>query len=100
MGGCGGLLTCGYNGGATVLPPTATAADTVPTTHVQSVACREEEAQDEGDSVTKLHGDMSDAVNILVHAQYAPEEAGQATVRCGDEEVERPRWVGLGGCGR
>jgi hypothetical protein len=31
-----------------------------------------EEHDKEGDSVTKLHQDMSSAVNILVHAQPDP----------------------------
>jgi hypothetical protein len=51
----------------------------------------------EGDSVTKLHLDMTDAVNICLHAQYAPGE--QVVVRCGDAEADKPRWVcGWVGC--
>lgn len=34
----------------------------------------QEHEDEEGDSVTKLHQDMSDAVNILVHAQMAKGE--------------------------
>jgi hypothetical protein len=45
----------------------------------------------EGDSVTKLHLDMTDAVNICLHAQYAPGE--QVVARYGDAEADKPRWV-------
>jgi hypothetical protein len=49
----------------------------------------------EGDSVTKLHQDMSDAVNILVHAQRANGEEA-AVPRNGLDLASRDGgWVGM-----
>ena len=67
---------------------------------VYSVAAREltatapfrrlEEREGEGDSVTKLHLDLSDAVNQLCHAQRLPGEP-EPHVRCGAEPVDTVR---------
>ena len=60
------------------------------------------EAQGEGDSVTKLHFDMADAVNLLLHTDpgadpearqvAAQAAAGGVLVRCGDTAVNKPRY--------
>jgi len=51
--------------------------------------CRLKESKGEGDSCTKLHQDMTGAVNVLMWGRYTAEEAEEALashVRCGDEE--------------
>ncbi len=53
-------------------------------------AGRLEEREGEGDSVTKLHLDLSDAVNQLCHAQRLPGEL-EPHVRCGAEPVDPVR---------
>ena len=54
----------------------------------------EEHEDIEADSVTKLHQDMSDACNILVHCQRGrDEEAAAPPPRCGMEPAVRgSRW--------
>jgi lysine-specific demethylase 3 len=61
------------------------------------------EAAGEGDSVTKMHCDMADAVNLLMHTtpggDPAAREAAQqlaaagAVARCGDALPNKPRWA-------
>ena len=48
--------------------------------------CRPEEGKG-GDSVTRLHVDLSDAVNITLHVQRGPQEA-PTTVRCGSQAAD------------
>ena len=49
----------------------------------------EEHADVEADSVTKLHQDMSDALNILVHCQRGRGETAAGPPRCGMESAVR-----------
>lgn len=51
---------------------------------------RQQEATDgqEGDCVTKLHLDMTHAVNVCVHARY--KEGERPRVRCGDADADAP----------
>ena len=58
--------------------------------------CRLDEREGEGDSVTKLHLDLSDAVNQLCHAQRLPGEP-EPHVRCGAEPVD-PIGCAIGRC--
>ncbi|GAX81301.1 hypothetical protein CEUSTIGMA_g8732.t1 [Chlamydomonas eustigma] len=58
---------------ASMMPSWSNATDLGPKTYVAFGRAHEHEDQ-EGDSVTKLHQDMSDAVNINVHVQYAVKE--------------------------
>lgn len=60
-----------------------------------------QEAEGEGDSVTKMHVDMADAVNLLMHTAPGGDTAAQEVaaqvavegrkVRCGDATPNRPR---------
>ncbi|PRW58740.1 DNA polymerase eta isoform B [Chlorella sorokiniana] len=56
---------------------------------------REEEHQGEGDSVTKMHEDLSDAINIMLHVQHRP-GAPPAPPRCGYAEAAAPGYGGAG----
>ena len=55
---------------ATMLPAYTLPPDLGPKGYI---ACgRETEHEGEGDSVTKLHEDLSDAINIMCHVQHRP----------------------------
>jgi hypothetical protein len=83
---------------ASALLPRDNPTDLGPKTYIAYGRLEEGTEGKEGDSVTKLHLDMTDAVNICLHAQYRPEE--KVTVRCGDEEADKPRCVGNRGWGQ
>ena len=63
---------------------------TAPVSSQPLLTRRLEEHEGEGDSVTKLHLDLSDAVNQLCHAQRLPGEP-EPHVRCGAEPVDPVR---------
>lgn len=50
-----------------------------------------------GDSVTKIHQDLSDAVNLMVHCASDPSHPNSVEARCGVEPCERG--MGYGGAG-
>lgn len=54
-----------------------------------------EEHQGDGDSVTKLHMDMADALNVLCHVQRVPEDE-PPHVRGGDAPPAKPGYGGAG----
>lgn len=75
---------------AAAIPHGINATDLGPKTYVAFGRLQESTTGD-GDSVTKLHDDMSDAVNVLVHVQpLKGEERLAADVRCGQQEAVRP----------
>lgn len=75
---------------ASKLPETANATDLGPKTYIAYGRTVESDGdQQQGDSVTKLHQDMSDAVNVLLHVQRDEGEASPH-VRSGAEEAVTP----------
>jgi lysine-specific demethylase 3 len=74
---------------ASALLPRDNPTDLGPKTYIAYGRLEEGRQGKEGDSVTKLHLDMTDAVNICLHAQYGPGE--EVAVRCGDQEAVQPR---------
>lgn len=75
---------------ATALLPSDNPTDLGPKTYI--AYGRIQESTGEGDSTTKLHEDMSDAVNICCHSQYKEGDMPPAptAVRCGDQEPNKP----------
>ena len=80
------------NGGClnltTLLPKKRLPPDLGPKTYL-ALGRMTEHKQAKGDCVTKLHVDMSDAVNILCHSQYYGDEKAKLHVREGDEEWDK-----------
>lgn len=68
---------------ASMLPPDALPTDLGPKTYIAYGRIKEHE--EEGDSVTKLHVDMADAVNVMVDCHIDQFEKKHQHVRCGDE---------------
>ncbi|KAI8471051.1 MAG: hypothetical protein J3K34DRAFT_418391 [Monoraphidium minutum] len=82
---------------ATALLPRDNPTDLGPKTYIAygREAERSDPHNNEGDSVTKLHLDMTDAVNIMLHSQYLPGH-GPGPARCGDAAPELPGWGAAG----
>jgi hypothetical protein len=82
----GGLLNL-----AAMLGPHCNATDLGPKTYIALGRCEEGNLGREGDSVTKVHQDMSDAVNWMAHCQLRDGEGSVA--RCGLQTVQPPTCV-------
>ncbi len=88
------------NGGvlnlASKLPPTAVPPDLGPKGYI-AFGREEEKEGGEGDSVTRLHEDLSDAINILCHVQHPPGTKTPPVARCGDSPINNaPSFGGAG----
>eukprot|EP00803_Ostreobium_quekettii_P003370 evm.model.scf_1331.2 EVM.evm.TU.scf_1331.2 scf_1331:6253-15377(-) len=77
----------------TLLPRHRLPPDLGPKTYLALGRVREHPG---GDCVTKLHLDMSDAVNVLCHSQYYGKEAERIHARSGDEEWDEETYGGAG----
>ncbi len=78
-----------------ITPSTHSYTHTTHTSHPHSL----KEHQGDGDSVTKLHVDMSDAVNMLLHV-LPHKNDGPVMVRGKNQPPKQPGCVavGVGGC--
>lgn len=63
---------------------------TMPCFYAKGGLCRMIEHAGDGDSVTKLHVDIADACNIVVHQPWRPGDA-DVRPRCGDALAVAPR---------
>ncbi|GFR44647.1 hypothetical protein Agub_g5936 [Astrephomene gubernaculifera] len=84
---------------ATCLPPWANQTDLGPKAYIAFGTPEEWEGSEERDSVTKLHIDMSDALNLMNHVQPHPQQRGQQqqrAVRRGNEPPQKPGYGGAG----
>ena len=80
---------------ATKLPSTAVPPDLGPKGYI--AFGREKEHVDvEGDSVTRLHEDLSDAINIMCHTQHPPGTRDSPVARCGNVPLAIPSCNGAG----
>ena len=88
------------NGGvlnlASKLPESAVPPDLGPKGYIAFGREKEHEGI-EGDSVTRLHEDLSDAINILCHVQHSPGRKTPPIARCGDSPMNNgPSFGGAG----
>lgn len=81
---------------AAKLPETAVPPDLGPKGYIAFGREKEHEGI-EGDSVTRLHEDLSDAINILCHVQHPPGTKAPPVARCGDSPMSNgPSFGGAG----
>lgn len=78
---------CGPLNLAAYVPACANPTDLGPKSYIAFGRPQEHEA--EGDSTTRLHQDMSDAINFNLHSHYGPGEKERIHVRCGDEPPDK-----------
>lgn len=75
---------------ATLQPKGTNTTDLGPKTYIAYGHIPESET--EGDSVTKLHEDLSEAVNVVTYAQYDGGDEKKIRVRCGPMEPDKPTY--------